>query len=695
MHSPAVSLEQRANIGLLTINNPPVNALSQAVRQGLLETLRKAISDKEIEAIVIQCSGKTFIAGADISEFGKPPMRPYLPDLLKELQNSSKPIVAALFGTVLGGGFETALSCHYRIALTGTKIGLPEVKLGLIPGAGGTQLLPRVCGIETALELITSGKHVTVESPQAKGVANKIIEADLLNHAISFAQQVAFHKPLVATPLLDVKMSASDKIIFDQYRAKLAKRSRGQLAPQRAIDSIENTLSLSFGQGLEKERAYFLECRESSQSGAMRHAFFAEKAAARVTHSPHVKKPKMIEKIAIIGAGTMGGGIAMSFVDSGFPVTLVETTTQNLERGLAGITQRYGKMVKGGRISQVQMNARLNLITTTCDYQDLSEIDLVVEAAFESMDVKRSIFSKLDTVCKPEAIIASNTSYLNIDEIAESTCRANQVLGMHFFSPANIMKLLEIVRCKETDEATLVSAVALAKRIGKISTVVGMCYGFVGNRMYSCYGREANLLLLEGATPSQIDKAMIAWGMAMGPLTVNDMSGIDIAYKARKENPDLPDDPLYFQAANLLVESGRLGQKTKAGFYQYDDFGIQSDDPVALALFRQEALSLEVPQREVSQESIQTRLIYALINEGSKILEEGIAQRSGDIDVIWLNGYGFPRYMGGPMFYADMLGLRSVLSTIQSLYDETGKDWWKPSELLIELAQTGKSFSDV
>tara|TARA_R110002012_G_scaffold98260_1_gene235873 strand:+ start:39066 stop:41150 length:2085 start_codon:yes stop_codon:yes gene_type:complete len=694
MHSSVVTLEQRENIGLLTINNPPVNSLSQAVRQGLLETLKVALANPEIDGIVLQCLGKTFIAGADILEFGKPPQPPHLPSVLSELQNSPKPIVAALFGTVLGGGFETALSCHYRVALTGTKVGLPEVNLGLIPGAGGTQLLPRVCEVESAIELITSGKHIDIASPQAKGIVDKIVSDDLVLKTIEFAQQVALKQPVIATPMLNVKMGEAEDTIFAQYRAKLAKRARGQQAPQSAIDSIENALNLPFNQGLKKEREYFLSCRESTESAAMRHAFFAEKAAVKYPATLNKIEPLHIEQIAIIGGGTMGGGIAMSFLDRGYPVTLVETSEENLARGTSGITERYKKMVHSKRISQEQMDIRLKMMTATCCYDDLHDVDLVIEAAFESMEVKREIFRKLDAVCKPQTILASNTSYLDIEEIAESTARPEKVLGMHFFSPANIMKLLEIVRCKETSETTLISAVALAKHIGKISSVVGMCYGFVGNRMYSCYGREANSLLLEGATPSQIDQAMVDWGMAMGPLAVNDMSGIDIAYNARKENPNLSKNPLYFRAANLMVEAGRLGQKTQKGFYQYDEAGVKSEDPVALAIFQQEAKLHGIPQQEISQAHIQERLIYALINEGAKILEEGIAKQASDIDVIWLNGYGFPRYRGGPMFYADTIGLDKVLESIQQFYQVTGKEWWKPSPLLVELTHAGKRFSN-
>jgi 3-hydroxyacyl-CoA dehydrogenase len=696
MTSSTVSMALHANIAVLSISNPPVNALSQSVRQGIRDNIEKAISDEAVEAIVITCEGKTFIAGADISEFGAKPLEPHLPDVLNSLQNSPKPIIAALFGTVLGGGFETALSCHYRVALKGTKVGLPEVNLGLIPGAGGTQLLPRVCYLETALDMITSGKHVDVSVLESQGTIDQIVEDELIDNAILFAKNVlAQDKPLISIPELTVK-AADSTDTFQTWRKKLAKRARGQQAPQKAIDSIENAINLPFADGVKREREYFLSCRESSQSASLRHAFFAEKAASKYKgRQGSPSNTDKIKSVAVIGAGTMGGGIAMCFANAGFPIVLVETSDEYLNRGLDGIKKRYAQMVERKRINQQQMDSRLSLISGTCDYQQLSDVDLVVEAAFESMEVKKDIFVKLDTVCKPGTILATNTSYLDIEEIAACTSRPQKVLGMHFFSPANIMKLLEVVRASQTDDMSVDKVMRLGKQIGKISVLVGVCYGFVGNRMYSCYGREANMLLLEGASPEQIDTAMFNWGMAMGPLAVNDMSGIDIAYKARKENPNLPKDPAYFAAANLMVEAGRLGQKTKAGFYQYDEKGAKATDQSVITIFEQESANLGIKRREITAEEIESRLILALINEGARILEENIAHRSSDIDVIWLNGYGFPRYKGGPMFYADMIGLDNVVKTLQEYYDESGKEWWKPANLLTELASSGKSFSDI
>lgn len=697
-----VSLTKKNNIAIINIDNPPVNALSHAVRSGLLSTIELAEQDTEIKAIVINCEGRTFIAGADISEFGKTPLEPHLPDVLAKIDGCTKPVVAVLFGSVLGGGFEVALSCHYRVALKGTKVGLPEVTLGLIPGAGGTQLLPRLAGVELALEMITSGKPQVVDKLLNKDVVDALVEVsdtkgDLLSQAIDFTQTlIQDQEGPRSTSKINIQPPENSDELFNQWRSKLAKKARGQKAPQYCVDSIENAVELSYEYGLKKERKMFIECRNSSQSRAMRHAFFAERTAAKLTLSTPTKEitTPEINTIAVIGAGTMGGGIAMCFAKAGIAVKLLEMSQDNLTRGLLAIKERFTQALKRGLMTQQKLVQCMSLIQGTCHYEDLADVDLVVEAAFETMAVKKEIFSRLDTVCKPETILASNTSYLNINEIALATSRPEKVLGMHFFSPANIMKLLEVVRAEHTDDSTLKTAMDLGKRIGKISVAVNVCYGFVGNRMYACYGREANMLLLEGASPSQIDTAMQTWGMAMGPLAVNDMSGIDIAYKARKENPELPDDPSYFCAANTMVEAGRLGQKTDAGFYQYDaQTKRRVDDDSVLKVFKEQADKLGVTQRDnISDEEIQHRLIFALINEGANIIDEGIAVRASDIDVIWLNGYGFPRYFGGPMCYANEIGLDNVLNIIQGFQQQLGDQYWKPSTLLVKLAKEGRKF---
>lgn len=693
-----VTLTNHGAIGVIGINNPPVNALSVAVRQGLVDCIEKAVADDSIAAIVVTCDGRTFIAGADISEFGKTPLEPHLPDVLQKLDQCSKPVVAALFGTVLGGGFEVALSCHYRVAQANTKLGLPEVTLGVIPGAGGTQLLPRIGGVELALEMISSGKPKLAKELAETAVIDLLVADELTQRAIGFANELLIQGK-TARPTSQLTIGHSDlyESLFAQWRAKLAKKARGQLAPQYAIDSIENALRLPFSSGMVKEREMFINCRNSAQSRAMRHAFFAERSAAKLPVSVDDDVAALdINVVAIIGAGTMGGGIAMCFVKAGIEVKLLEMSEENLLRGISAIKTRFEQALKRGLMSEEQLARCMALIQGTCDYQDLANVDLVVEAAFETMAVKQQIFSTLDKICKPEAILASNTSYLDINEIANATRRPHKVMGMHFFSPANIMKLLEVVRADATDDQSVKTAMALGKKIGKISVAVSVCYGFVGNRMYACYGREANMLLLEGATPSQIDNALQQWGMAMGPLAVNDMSGIDIAYKARRENSNLPDDPAYFKAADLMVEAERLGQKTAAGFYQYDkDNGARMADNSVLTIFANEAQTLGVTQRDnISDEEIQQRLIFALINEGAHILEEGIASRASDIDVIWLNGYGFPRYLGGPMRYADELGLDKVVATIKQFEQQFGSRYWSPAPLLIRLLENGQRLAE-
>ena len=687
-----VTLKKNNNIAVIAINNPPVNALSQSVRQGIIEALTAAENDVDIAAVVLACEGRTFIAGADISEFGKPPLEPHLPDVLKRLQQSSKPVIAALHGTVLGGGFETGLSCHFRVALKGTRVGLPEVNLGLIPGSGGTQLLPRVVGVEKALQMITSCKPEKVEKLTDTDAIDQIVDDNLLQAAISFAETVVSEqRAVVAVPERTIATESFAVDIFDQYRKTSARRARGQTAPQLAIDSVENAVKLPFDEALIKEREMFLGCRASSQSRAMRHAFFAERQVTKLESIDKSVQPLDISEVAIIGAGTMGQGIAMCFASAGLQVRLLELSEDNLQTGLASIYTRYQQNVKRGRMSEQQLTDCMDRIQGTCEYDDLAEVDLVVEAAFENLQIKQQIFNTLDKVCKPGALLATNTSYLDIDLIATATSRPEKVLGMHFFSPANIMKLLEVVRADKTSDETLVTAMQLGRKIRKISVAVGVCYGFVGNRMYACYGREANMLLLEGASPEQIDRAMQVWGMAMGPLAVNDMSGIDIAYKARRENPDLPDDPCYFRAADLMVESGRLGQKTSAGFYQYDEDGKKHADASVLEVFATEAKRLGVGQREISDQEIQERLIFALINEGARILDEGIAVRAGDIDAIWLNGYGFPRFRGGPMCYAQELGLKNVVARIEQFRQQLGDRYWQPAERLVKLAENDEA----
>ena len=655
-HPPVVSLQRHQSIGIITLNNPPVNALSQTVRQGLQTCLQSAASDNTIKAIVIACEGRTFVAGADITEFDAAPKPPFLFDVFYQIDQCCKPVIAALFGTALGGGFELALACHYRVALAGTKVGLPEVTLGLLPAAGGTQWLPRLGGVALSLEMMTLGKPRLASSLVDKGIIDQMIEGEpstYLDRVIEYSQQLINTgqsvRPVSAMPV----NTNIEKTLLDQWRAKLAKKAKGQTAPQIIIDCIEDAIHLPFLDGQSNARERFLNCKASSQSRAMRHAFFAERRASKVEGLSAEVMAYEIKQVAVIGAGTMGSAIAMCFANANISVTLLELNQTALEVGLNGITQRYQQSVERGRIDTATFNQRMACIKTTCDYEDLADIDLVIEAAFESMEVKHTIFKQLDQVCKPQAILASNTSYLDIDVIASVTQRADHCLGLHFFSPADIMKLLEIVRCEKTSAKVIKTVVNLAKHIGKIPVVVGNAYGFVGNRMYASYGYEAQMLLLEGATPEQVDTAMTDWGMAMGPFAVNDLSGIDIGYKARRETANLPDDPCYFRPADLMVEAGRLGQKTGAGFYRYDpQTGKREPDPVASEMIRAEAIKLGVEQRDsISDEAIQQRLLSALQKEGRSLLQRGIASCASDIDVIWLNGYGFPRFRGGPMCY--------------------------------------------
>lgn len=655
--SDTVSFERQGNIAVITVDNSPVNALSHSVRAGIADAIANLAGDDELAAAVMICAGRTFIAGADIREFGKPIVSPTLIDVVLTIARGEKPVVAAMHGTVLGGGFEVALGCHYRIANSGTRLGLPEVTLGLIPGAGGTQLLPRLAGVKTALEMITSGLHVGVDTDVGRQLVDEVVNSnshdELLAHGIRAARSL-ISRAATAKRLIEVQSErlTDHDDVFADIRKTTAKNKRGLLAVQRAIDSVENAVLLPIEEGLVQERELFEQCRESSQSHAMRHSFFAERACAKLKGIDTGVEPMSVNNVAVIGAGTMGVGIAMCFADAGIPVTLLEVDDERVWSGIEKIRGNYERSVKRGRISSDELATRCGRIVGTTSFDDLADVDLVVEAAFESMDVKHEVFARLDAVCKPEAILASNTSYLDVNEIAATTQRPGKVLGMHFFSPAHVMKLLEIVRAEQASDETLVTAIAIAKRIRKIAVTVGVCYGFVGNRMYARYGAEAQNLLLEGATPEQVDQAIRDWGMAMGPFQVGDLTGLDIGYKARKQQPNLPDDPRYFAISTALVEAGRLGQKKNAGFYRYENDKRLHDEEV-IALIRATAANLGIEKRPTGAEEIQNRLITALVEEGRAILQEGIAQRSSDIDVIWLNGYGFPRHKGGPMWYAE------------------------------------------
>ncbi len=651
MTSP-VSYQLDDDIGIVRVNNPPVNALSHAVRQGLLDAVSAAQTDAS-EALVILCDGRTFIAGADITEFGKAPLEPHLPDLLNTIEASTKPVIAALHGTALGGGFETALSAHYRCAVDSAKVGLPEVKLGLLPGAGGTQRVPRLAGAAAALDLITSGAPISAGKALQLGLIDKIVDGDLRDDAVAWARElVAGGAPVRRTSELAVP--DVEPGLFDDYRAQLSKRARGQIAPQHIVTCVEAAVNLPFDEGRAVERDLFAECMQSSQSIAMRHLFFAERQAAKVDGLAKDTPLRPVDSVGIIGGGTMGGGIAMSFANAGIPVTMIEISDEALDRGLGIIDKNYAGSVKRGKLSEDAAAKCRALITGSTDYASLANVDLVIEAVFEDPDLKKKIFAQLDDVCKAGAILATNTSYQDVDEIALATRRPEVVIGMHFFSPAHIMKLLEIVRGEKTADDVLATVLQLAKKIRKVPVVSGVCYGFIGNRMLRPYGKQSQLLLLEGASPEQIDNAMQSWGMAMGPLRVFDLAGLDVGYKARQAlSDDKKGDPKTYRVPDRLVEMGRLGQKSGAGFYAYDEKRRPTSDPAVLEVIEEAAEEFGIERRELSDEEIVERLISALVDEGRKILDEGIAQRSGDIDVVYVYGYGFPVSRGGPMHYAD------------------------------------------
>ncbi len=694
--SQVVSYELHGNIGVISVNNPPVNALAQVVREGILNAVKQAQDDAS-EAIVLRCEGRTFIAGADITEFGKPPMAPALPDVLTEIENSSKPVVAAIHGTALGGGFEVSLACHYRCAVATAKVGLPEVNLGLLPGAGGTQRVPRVAGVKAALDMITSGRPVAAAKARDMGLIDEVLEGDdLQSAAIAYAGGlVKAGAPLKRIRDITIDPASVEPGFFAAARKNVAKRARGQIAPDRIVSCIEAAVNLPMDQGLQRERELFSELVKSPESAAMRHIFFAERQAAKIKDLPKDTALRPINKVAIIGGGTMGGGIAMCFANVDIPVVMVEINDEALERGLGIIRKNYSITVKKGKMSEPQMESRLQLISGTTDYADIADVDLVIEAVFENLELKKEIFAKLDATCKQGAILATNTSYQDVDAIAAATNRPEDVLGLHFFSPANVMKLLEVVRGEKTADDVLATSMAIGKKIGKICALSRVCYGFIGNRMLSGYGREAQMLLLDGSTPTQVDSTLEKFGMAMGPLAMGDLAGLDVGYKARQARTDLPDDPKLFRMGTVLVEMDRLGQKTGAGYYKYDpETRARVADPEVEALIKEEAAKLGIEQREISEEEILQRCFYPLINEGALILEEGIAQRPSDIDVVYVYGYAFPAAKGGPMFYADQVGLKNVYDKICEFRDRYGEEYWKPAPLLKELAEKGSSFSE-
>lgn len=690
-----VSYSLENSIGIIRLNNPPVNALSQALRAGIQDAVISAQNDAS-KALVIICEGRTFIAGADITEFGKPPMAPSLPEILLDIENSAKPVIAAIHGTALGGGFEVALACHYRVALGSAKVGLPEVKLGLLPGAGGTQRAPRLAGVKAALDLMTSGNPIGATQAHSINLIDHIVDGDLLSQAIAFAEQlIAENAPLKRVRDITIDPASAPQELFDGYRKTLARRAKGQVAPQHIVSCVEAAVNQGMDEGLACERELFVECMQSPQSAAMRHMFFAEREAAKVKGLAKDIPLRDVKSVGIIGGGTMGGGIAMNFANVGIPVTLLEISPEALQRGLGIIEKNYAISAKKGKLSQAQVDQCLSLVKGSTDYADLSQVDLVIEAVFENVDIKKEVFAKLDAVCKPGAILATNTSYQNVDDIAAATKRPEDVIGLHFFSPANVMKLLEIVRGEKTADDVIATAMQMAKTIRKVPVLARVCYGFIGNRMLQPYFREAQLCLIEGSTPEQIDTVMEDFGMAMGPIAVSDLAGIDIGYKARENLTAEQKGPAKtFCISDALVEMGRLGQKSGAGFYTYDPETRQrQNDPAVMEVVQAQAQAQGISRRDIGEQELLNRLTFGLINEGAKILEEGIAQRPSDIDVVYIYGYGYPVSRGGPMHYADSIGLKTIYDTICQYATEHGEQFWQPSALLKQLAEQGKTFA--
>jgi len=675
-------LDIKDNIAILTLNSPPVNALSSSVREGLSLGIKDAIQDNNVEAIVLICEGRTFIAGADISEFGKIPKGPSLFEVQEGIENSPKPIIAAIHGTALGGGLEVALTCHYRIAVPSAKCGLPEVSLGLLPGAGGTQRLPRLVGVEQALKMVTTGIHLPSDKCLKSGLVDEIAdEGRLLEDSVTFAKKIISEKrPLKKVRELNEKVIAArgNTDLFSNYRKSIARKTRGFLAPEYNIQCIEAAVNQTFDEGIKIERDLFLKLINGNQSAAQRYFFFSQRQVAKIPDVPKETEVYSIKEIGIIGAGTMGGGIAMNFANAGLPVTLVERNQELLDKGIGIIRKNYENTATKGRISIEDVENRMNLINGQVSMESLSTKDLIIEAVFENMDLKKEIFSQLNTVAKEGAILATNTSGLDINEIASITDRPENVIGLHFFSPANVMKLLEIVRGQKTSKKVITTSMLMAKTIGKTAALVGVCPGFVGNRILSQRQREANKLILEGALPSDIDNALFDFGFPMGPFAMSDLAGLDIGWNKETSRGET--------IREKLCEDGRLGQKSGKGFYIYDESRNKSSDPEVEKLIIDFSKNKQIKRRIIGNEEILERCLYPMINEGFKILEEGMAIRASDIDIIWINGYGWPVYEGGPMFYGNTIGFEKILEWLRKMEKEHGSDF-TPSPYLEKVVE--------
>lgn len=693
--SPTVSLRQDGDVAVVTVNNPPVNTITAAVRADLRQALEDIRANPSYKAVLLRCEGSTFFSGADIGEFSGPPREQEYRELFNGWENLAIPVIAAMHGTVMGGGLEIALACHYRVAAPGTRFGMPEVTLGIIPGAGGTQRMPRLVGVEKALEFILSARPVDTTQAITMGFLDAVIEGDLLSGSLAYTRDVlasglgprrtgeAKVDPATARPEIIAKMK-------DEARRKYPNRTAGLVA----VDVVAASAELPLQDGLELETARVNECKLTDESKGAVHAFFAERETRRVPGIADAAS-RPVKSAGIIGAGTMGSGIAICFANAGIPVTIIDSTQAALDRGLQGLEKTFASLVQRGRLSAGDKAARLSLIRGSLAYEDLRDADVIIEAVFENMDLKRKIFATLDGLAKPGAVLATNTSTLDIDMIAAATSRPEDVIGMHFFSPANVMPLLEVVRTAKTSPSTIRTVMDLSRPLRKTPVLARVCYGFIGNRMMEGYAREAERMVLEGATPRQVDTALEEWGMAMGILSVFDMAGIDVGVNVHTANASqYPPDPTYYQADFALHEAGRLGQKNGKGYYRYEPGNrTRLDDPEALAILRTRAQKLGVEQRQHTNREIVERCLYPLLNEGIRILEEGVAQRASDIDVVWTAGYGFPRYRGGPLFYADTIGLRTLLDGMLKYQKQFGPMHWQPAKLLEQLVSEGKSIA--
>jgi 3-hydroxyacyl-CoA dehydrogenase len=697
MSTNKAGFEVKSGIAILKFDNPPVNSLGHDLRQAIVEGVERANADSGVDAIILIGSGAGFSGGADIREFGTPKVlaQPQLLTVISTVEDSAKPVIAAIGGVCMGGGLELALGCHYRVGAAGAKIALPEVKLGLLPGAGGTQRLPRLVGAETALNMIVSGAIVPSERLRNTPLFDEFAEGDLLEAATTFARRVVAQK-LGVKRVRDSKVKMPNHEAFFQFARNTAKAVAGHYpAPIACVEAVAAAFDRPFDEGIKRERELFAILMQSPESAALRHIFQAERAASHILDVPNDTPTRPIRKVGVIGAGTMGGGISMSLINAGIPVVLLEMKQDALDKGVATMRRNYGGALKKGKLTEAALDQRMALVTPTLDYAPLKDVDLVIEAVFESMEVKKQVFEKLDAVVRPGAILASNTSALNLDEIAKFTKRPQDVIGTHFFSPANVMRLLEVVRGAQTAKDVLATVMQLAKKIGKVAVVSGVCDGFIGNRMVARYAAAAHDLIMAGALPAQVDKALEEFGMAMGPFRMSDLAGLDIGWAGRKRRAaEFPDRDLS-NVADDLCEAGRFGQKTGAGWYRYEAGSRNAiPDPAVTTIIEKYRTQKGIAPRKISNEEIVERCIYALVNEGARIVEDGIAQRSSDIDIVYLNGYGFPAWRGGPMFYADQVGLSEVARRLRHIAAQPRAEaFWTPAPLLVRLAEEGKTFS--